>query len=167
MGDQSRSQLDGLVRSLITQLVSQAGILPPSLRTLYAIQSGNGKRQPPTAALVHVLRDLITRLDDCFILIDALDECQNRWDVIDFLLDLLNDDVRSLHLLVASRREPEIQDVLSVSCTLRFDLDNWFVDNDIQLFIRSRLRNSRRLGQWPEHTKAQIRETVGSRSNGR
>jgi hypothetical protein len=39
-------------------------------------------------ALVVVLRDLVARLDDCFIIVDAINECENRESLLEFLLEL-------------------------------------------------------------------------------
>jgi hypothetical protein len=69
-----------------------------------------GLCQSTRASPPNVLRDLIHRLTDVYVVLDALDECVERHEVLRDIRDIVGWRTGKLHLLVTSRREDiEIQ----------------------------------------------------------
>ena len=107
--DQGHQSLDGVVTSLLRQVASQKPMLPVSLAELYT--KFRERNQRPQAkdlelALLHVCHDF----DQIFILIDALDECDEavrRKDFLPFLTTLQQNP--RIRLFVTSR--PHLEDI--------------------------------------------------------
>src|SRR5438034_5616284 len=107
--DREKQRHDDLIRSLILQLSTQSASVPEALKDLYS-RHRDGQQMPPTERLVETLKEIIGDLDHVYIIIDALDECKERGE----LLLLLNNMTRwyegKLRILATSRREKDIED---------------------------------------------------------
>ena len=74
-----------LSKNLIrTQLSAQCSICPVALLRLHSHHQG-GSRQPKTGDLIDVLKHLMETFQAVFIVADALDECTDRDDLLDFI----------------------------------------------------------------------------------
>ncbi|KAJ7872996.1 hypothetical protein B0H13DRAFT_1723593, partial [Mycena leptocephala] len=103
--DTGKQRLGHLLKSLVTQLSSLSYEPDSTLYTLY-VQEGNGKQPPQPQDLVKVLHKLLKEFaESVYIVIDALDECRNRGELVDFIRELLDWNLPNLHMAVTSRRE--------------------------------------------------------------
>jgi hypothetical protein len=89
--------------------------------------------------------------------------------MLDTLVDLRDWSEHGLHLLVTSRNEPDIRDVL---CDELRALDkevlsmrNDSVDRDIAAFVAQHLRENRKLRKWKDH-HYQIEAAFADRAKG-
>jgi len=101
-----------MLRALVLQLSGQRYDNHALLSRLY-----NSYRNvmPPDLALMGCLRQLVRAFGDVYIILDALDESlrsKYRGDVLQALVDMRAWSEPGIHLLVTSREEPEIRDVL-------------------------------------------------------
>lgn len=108
--DQAFQKVDGLIRSLVAQLCSQCTSIPYCVESFYS--KGRSQPIPPTD---DELRNLLRQLFDCFnqvfIVLDALDECTERHELILALEEIATWQNSKLHLLSTSRKEFELEDV--------------------------------------------------------
>ncbi|KAI9666565.1 MAG: hypothetical protein M1821_004501 [Bathelium mastoideum] len=158
-----RQTRDTLLSSILVQLC-QGRPLPPSVQDLYDQRQ---QVRPSVDQLTKTLLSVLTTCGNVFLVIDALDECpgetegQERQGVLEWLLDLSCLQTCKLHILVLSRKEPDIQFTLSstldwpqVTITKDDNLD------DIALYIRRQLRINCRLRALDQATKQNVEKTL-------
>ena len=63
--------------------------------------------------LMKTLRELVQSFGDVFIILDALDECKERNNLMANVEDMAGWKLASLHMLVTSRKEKEIEESVS------------------------------------------------------
>ncbi|KAL9119965.1 MAG: hypothetical protein Q9187_003484, partial [Circinaria calcarea] len=154
--DTSKQRHENMIRSLLTQLSMQCGGIPSSLRTLYDSCMG-GAQQPTITTLIETLRHLVQEFQQMFVILDALDECKDRQDLLNTVEEVHGWKIGSLHLLVTSRREMDIEyslDHLLNEQEIIF-LQSALVDEDIRVYVRERLQTDRSLKRWRNHGQVQ------------
>ncbi|KAF2874211.1 ankyrin repeat-containing domain protein [Massariosphaeria phaeospora] len=139
---------DAMIKSLITQLFRY------SIQTSVEVDKHydsceKGRLKPSPTAALDILRLLIEEHPGTYIVLDALDECKQRDDLLRVLSTMLQWNAASLHLLVTSREEPEIVEALEslVAKKNAICLQNNDVEKDVQVYIQDRL------GKWEKHRK--------------
>jgi hypothetical protein len=82
--------------------------------------------------------------------LDALDECTQRAELMEMIETMVGWKIQNLHLLVTSRRERDIESSLEgfVDPQNSICLQSEVVDKDIQRYVRQRLSNDKRLRKW-------------------
>jgi hypothetical protein len=154
--------------SLIWQLSQHSDKIPASLDDLFS-SCESGKRQPSVDALQEVLRLMIQEFPQAYVVLDALDECAQRTELIEMLETIAGWRFQNLHLLVTSRRERDIESTLEeiVDDQSRICLQSALIDKDIQLYVRDRLATDKNLQKWRKDDVQQEIETVlKDRANG-
>ena len=154
--DTSKQRLEYMIRSLLTQLSIQYGSTPNSLRTLYD-SCRSGVQQPTIKVLIVTLRHLIQEFQQTFIILDALDECRDRPEFLEIIEEIHGWKIGSLHLLVTSRREMDIECSLDPLLNDQeiISLQSALVDEDIRAYVRERLQTDRSLRRWRNHREVQ------------
>ncbi|CZR54758.1 uncharacterized protein PAC_04642 [Phialocephala subalpina] len=112
----------------------------------------------------------IQALGHVFIVLDALDECPQNGDreqLLGVISDMKSRSLDNLHVLVTSRREPDIEEaMLSLLTVPAIPLQGPQVDLDIKLHISSQLSADPKLKKWPKEVKAKIENTLTDKANG-
>lgn len=110
--------------------------------------------------LLNVLHKIIQEFPYCYIVLDALDESQNRNDIIDVLQDVINWKLENLHVLVTSRRERDIESSLQLLINDQqiVCLQSSLVDEDIRTYVSQRLISDKSLQKW--NTNPEIRKEI-------
>jgi hypothetical protein len=101
-----------------------------------------------------------------YIVVDALDECQDRKELLEILQQISRWGVDSLRLLVTSRRELDIETALLPSLKPETDarLQKESVDTDIMAFVRKSLTESK---WWDnEELRQSIEDVLLTKSQG-
>lgn len=167
--DNSKQDTSSMLRAVVLQLSSQ---LNDNLGFLSQLHSNYRNAMPPDQALLDCLRQIARAFDDVYIILDALDESPrdtHRGDVLQMLVDLRAWGEPGLHLLVTSREEPDIGDVLYKELSALPDevvsMKNSSVENDIAAFIFEHLRDNRKLRKWKEYHD-RIKTTLSQRAKG-
>jgi hypothetical protein len=138
-----------MLRSLTCQLLQQSVNIPASLDTLFS-SCDSGQRQPSLHAILEVMQQMMQEFSDIYIVLDALDECSKRAELLEILEMIAAWHVQNLHVLLTSRRERDIENSLDtfVDSQNIVCLQSALVDRDIQKYIRQRLYNDRNLTKW-------------------
>lgn len=105
--DQDQQRCDTMLRSLIAQLSQHTHDEDNPLKKLY-FACGTGVSQPSLPMLMKTLRELVQSFADVFIILDALDECKERNNLMANVEDMAGWKLASLHMLVTSRKEKDI-----------------------------------------------------------
>ncbi len=162
--DPEKQRHENLVRSLIVQFSARASKVPEALETLYS-QNKDGQTQPSTDALIAVLEIIFQAFDQSFIIVDALDECSDRQELLSFINGIIDWKVGKLHILATSRKETDISEVLDPLITEQISIQN-LVNADIRLYVQERLRNDTKLKKWPDKIRMEIETTLMNGAHG-
>ncbi|KAF1977277.1 hypothetical protein BU23DRAFT_453456 [Bimuria novae-zelandiae CBS 107.79] len=158
-----------MLRSLIWQLSQQSEKIPISLDDLF-FSCESGQQQPSADALQEVLRLIILELPQAYVVLDALDECAQRAELMETLETIAGWRLQNLHLLVTSRRERGIESTLEeiVDDQSRICLQSVLVDKDIQRYIRQRLATDKNLQKWTkdDSVRQEIKSILRDKANG-
>jgi hypothetical protein len=147
--DAQKQDPEMMVRSLLCQLSQQSIKIPASLDALFS-SCESGQRQPSLSALMNALQSIIQDLPQTYVVLDALDECTQRVELMDMFETIVGWKVASLHLLVTSRKVGDIESSLEgfVDGQNRICLQSVIVDKDIQRYVRQRLSDDKSLQKW-------------------
>jgi archaellum biogenesis ATPase FlaH len=146
----SKQSTDYLIRSLIRQLLSGRSITWTAVTELYD-KCSMGGQQPSQTALLDLLVQAVEESSRTFIMIDALDECINKEEAFDIIIQLFERLSDKLNILVTSRHESFVEEILSDIDTQLWEkvpVRNAAVDKDISNFVRSRMEKDRKLRKW-------------------
>jgi hypothetical protein len=161
--DIQKQDPEKMLRSLLCQLSQRSIKIPQGLDALYS-SCNNGQQEPSEHALLETLQSMIQELPLAYIVIDALDECAKREELMSMLEIITGWQLQNLHLLVTSRREHDIESSLEgfVSDGDRINLESSLVDKDIQRYVRQKLSDDPRLRRWRKDasTMVNIEETL-------
>lgn len=100
-----------MLRSLLSQLLQASSKVPESIEDLFSA-CGDGQQQPPLHSLLQVLSLVMQDFTHVYIVLDALDECTKRQDLMDMLETVAAWQHSNMHLLMTSRQEREIESSL-------------------------------------------------------
>ena len=154
------------LNSIVVQLFSQNGHVSTILEELYNA-CDRGRSRPTIQDTLGVLRRIIdATAASVYVVVDALDECRDRINLLEGLEEIRRWDQGNLHIFVTSRREPEIEDILSPLATDTITLEESVVDEDILTYVRYHLRHDFRLSKWSEKIREEIETALVNGANG-
>ena len=134
-----------LISSLLRQLMQQEGKIPEDIIGLHRSHSNKGTR-PSVAEYSKLLQSKVMALSTVFIIVDALDECDEGKTRVGFLAELRN-LLPHIRLLVTSRPLVSIERSFEDDARLEIRAH----DEDVKRYLRARIQKEPRLIQ---HVKA-------------
>ena len=154
-----------LIRTLISQLSdTRHGGITEELADLY--KHCGEVQQPSDEQLQNVLRDILDNFSQVYIMIDALDECTDREKTLNWVNKLISDSNRkpeNLHIVVTSRPERDIQEIIA-------ELDPHSIDvgeantKDIVEYLKLQMES--KFTKYEEDTRAKIMSELEERAEG-
>ncbi|SLM38552.1 P-loop containing nucleoside triphosphate hydrolase, partial [Lasallia pustulata] len=164
-----KQKSDKMIRSLITQLSRQSKKKLNKLEALFSF-CNNGERQPDVEGLLIVLKEVVEGFDETYIVLDALDECSDREELLERMGEIQGWKLRQLRMLVTSRWLIDIKESLEPLTEPRGKIcvQSSLVDADILTYVRGRLQNDRALKRWRGMPQVQeeIETTLKEKANG-
>jgi Cdc6-like AAA superfamily ATPase len=156
----------GMLRSLLKQLFDRGKRTSDVLPGIF----GNGNQQPSSEQLLSSLGNISQEFTDVFIVLDALDECEELETVFDILEEIEKWTDSKVHLVFTSRETKDIKEFvygLEMNKSM-IRLSATVVKEDIRMYIRDRLRSDRNLKRWRSHPKVQeeIEDSLVDKSDG-
>jgi hypothetical protein len=148
-----------MLRSLLCQLVQRSVTTFKDVSTLF-LTCGNGQRKPSQDAVLEVTLQIMQTFSRIYVVLDALDECTQRTELLGVLGTMAGWQLKNMSLLMTSRKEREIESSLAdyVKDTDTICLQNDVVDKDIQRYVRQRLSDDKSLLKW--NKDAAIRQEI-------
>ena len=147
--DGAKQYTDKMLRSLVTQLISNNH---SNLEPLYALFKSchDGAKAPLTEELEIVLKALIEQSHITFIVLDALDECEDRLVLIDFIEKVMRWKTRKLNIVMTSRKLKDFEDFFDTELeeSSKLSIQNAKVDEDIRAYVHGKLRSDKRFKRW-------------------
>ena len=167
--DMEKQQHESMMRSLLSQLSMHFVRVPPVLETIYS-SCMEGGRNPNFEALKETFRKMATAFRATFIVVDALDECNERPELLADIEEMNGWEDANLRILVTSRREKEIEDSILrlTEDANRICIQSAFVNADIRAYVHGQLRTNRRLQKWQKqpNVQSEIENTLMEKANG-
>ncbi|KAG9206091.1 hypothetical protein G6514_004812 [Epicoccum nigrum] len=148
-----------MLRSLLSQLLQRSSTVPKDVDALFSA-CNNGQRQPPPHALLEVMPQVMQQFTHVYVVLDALDECAQRPELLDALGTMVRWQLDSVHLLMTSRKERDIESSLDkyIEEEDTICLQRDVVDRDIQRYVQQRLSDDKALTKW--NKDAVIRQEI-------
>jgi hypothetical protein len=159
-----------ILATIIKQLVRQRRLMPDQLRLLYRKYYRNAD-YPSNEKLEAQLSEFIETFEQVYLVIDAIDEFDDRNSFLPMITRLVQETSSSVHFKVfmTSRREPDIETHLSLFNVPTISIEAAKVDVDIAAFVHHQLE------RWSEKAtefvvdkalKDEIAGALTSKSNG-
>jgi hypothetical protein len=157
--DTEKQDPELMLRSLLCQLLQRSVVIPEGVDELF-LSREYGKRQPSLHALLEVTRQAMQQFTQVYVVLDALDECTQRSELMDMLETVAGWQLDNLHLLMTSRKERDIErsleDYIKEEDAVCLQRD--VVDQDIQRYVQQRLHDDKRLVKW--NKDAAVRQEI-------
>jgi hypothetical protein len=164
-GQRGLQLVDSLIRSLISQFAARYGGIPATLAKLYQ-SCHDGRSQPSVESLQSVLLSILESFDDIYIVLDALDECTERKDLLKWIKQMTSWKGSKLHLLTTSRPEEDITKHLRLLDPDHVYIKQDVVTHDIETYIDFNLDDEDSFEQWGDKIKAIIKNKLLENAGG-
>ncbi|KAF7978591.1 hypothetical protein HWV62_45310 [Athelia sp. TMB] len=153
-------------RSIIKQLSSRCGtMIPDALIEMYHA-CDDGDCQPSESQLERTLLRVLETFESTYILIDSLDECVEKADLLRWIQNVTSVSSGRLHLMLTSRPEPDIEHGLgSLSSVDKIQIGDETMTGDISAYLDARLQSAEMV-KWKEPEKREIKRTLVDGSGG-
>ncbi|KAI9871132.1 MAG: hypothetical protein M1830_003282, partial [Pleopsidium flavum] len=148
--DPEKQRIQEFLGSIIAQLSQSNARAAEKVQALYG-RCQNGGQQPSVDSLHVCLRDILEESPRTFLILDALDECTQREELLDLTKEIHSLRLPNVNLLATSRRELDIEEVLSPLSTCMISIQSARLDRDIRLYIDNRLHSDNKLKRWSKH----------------
>jgi len=116
--------------------------------------------------LLVILSEMLPEFNTVYLVIDALDECADLVEVLSILDGMQTWVIEHLHIILTSRRLPEIEEVLSEFTTEVISICESPINKDILLYIAYCLETDRSLAKWPSDIRLLIQNTLSRGADG-
>jgi hypothetical protein len=149
LNDIQKQDSEPMLRSLLCQLLQRSARIPKGVDALFSSYE-NGQQRPSVHALLEVLRQTAQGFTQVYVVLDALDECRQRLELMDVLETVDGWQLDNLHLLMTSRKEWDIKRSLEgyIDEEDAVCLQRDVVDLDIQRYVQQRLGDDKGLAKW-------------------
>lgn len=143
--------------AVLSQLVAQRKAIPDAVQRLYE-ENYEGIRKPSEPALLGTLREVLEETQHVYIIVDAIDECENRAETLEVLRKLALWNLQGLHLMVTSRSERDFEDSFQGFHQIGLEAEEH--NKDIERYVRQRLLEEREWHKWSAEVQQQITAVV-------
>ena len=121
---------------------------------------------PTEDDLLELLMQLLQDFKQAYIVIDALDECDESHQLFELINVIHGWELPHFHFLLSSRREQDILIAIKSCITAEICLSEELVGNDIISYIHAAVGKQYRLERWGNIIIEYIKETLISGANG-
>jgi hypothetical protein len=161
--DAQKQNYTSVLLSMVAQL-SRKRSVHPLLRAAY---SQAPSQKPSSEVLEHIFLALLEESRTSYLVVDALDECseEQREKILEGFRRITQ-SLPEIRLPITSRKEADIEDLLSSWPVTRFTIDEESVNQDIDLYVKNALATDRKLVKLPSATKKEIEDEFRKKSDG-
>jgi hypothetical protein len=156
--DSTKQTLDSMARSLVVQCSYQSKDNAQSLLSQLFERFESGKKQPTTEALLATLLTMLQNIGRVRVVIDALDECTTRKELLEWLKGVVSLRFEDIQLLTTSRKEHDIESgIVRWANSLEVvPIQEGRVNEDIRAYITARIADpKRKLKRWRTRPEVQ------------
>jgi hypothetical protein len=139
--------------------------IPATLAKLYQY-CHNGRSQPSVESLQSILFTILEAFGDVYIVLDALDECAERKELLKWIKDMTSWKKGKLHLLGTSRPVEDIAKYLRSLDPHHVCMMEDLVTYDIEKYIDGILHQDDAFEHWDSEVKAAIKKKLLENAGG-
>jgi hypothetical protein len=165
----AKQDISHCLSSIIAQLCGQTSSIRVDIRHFYE-RCNYGKHRAALGDLKNMLFKVIEDMNDVFIVLDALDESPKnggREQLLATISDIMVHSCPSLHMLVTSRRESDIEEALLPMLTSpALSVQGSGLDLDMKLYISWQLATDPQLRKWSRDVNTEIESCLSTGANG-
>lgn len=169
-GDERKQTVDSMLHGLIFQIHTLQVEPTSELNDIFK-RYNHGRDQPDGSALSDCLHKMLKDLPTTFVFIDALDECSQRVELLNWMRDFMAvPDLSHVQLMMTARPEAEFNHQLpslihECNCV---SLQTELMNADIKSYVQSSLERRPGFKKWISvpATLQQISLEVGSKADG-
>ncbi len=127
----------------------------------------DGRQRPSMDSLQRCLQEILQGSGDILLVIDALDECTQREELLDLIKEICSWRLPNVKILTTSRSEQDIEDILRNLSTC-ISVKSAQIDADIRLYVDKRLNSDPKLRKWSNNADLteEIRMTLVNGADG-
>jgi hypothetical protein len=115
---------------------------------------------PKILDLIRAVKFMLDSFDLVYLVIDAIDECNNREELLSVLSIILTDDgFVKVRLLSTSRDYADIRNTME-PLSAQLSMSNSIVSEDISVYIEEELRRDPKLSRWPLALRTEIAKAL-------
>ncbi|KAH6646797.1 hypothetical protein BKA67DRAFT_496362, partial [Truncatella angustata] len=169
----SRKQLfENTLRSLVWQIYCRNENSRQHLNSLYSSTCRGGKEQPSFDSLQRTFTEMMGNLEEVWIVLDALDECETRNKLLSWIRNIAQDSSAqvNIRLLVTSRPEQDIMTAIQrhASDEQIIAISHNLLESDIRNYVQARVREHEGLSRWRGYKEIQdqIEASLLEKANG-
>ncbi len=164
LNDKAKQNSKSLLSSVVLGLTAQSDNYLP-LASLY---NTHGKLYHPTEdELLQLLMKLLKCFKQAYIIIDALDECDDYYQLFDQVIKVIHDwQLPHFHLLVSSRREQHIVVTMGECTPGEIYLSTKLITHDILSYIHTVVGKDSRLRRWGHTIQQDVKNALITGANG-
>ncbi|KAF2121937.1 hypothetical protein BDV96DRAFT_134213 [Lophiotrema nucula] len=160
---QGQQVLSTFLRSLLAQILVQKDDIPEAILSLYQ-RHHKGFNQAGDQALLDTLQVVLKDVRPTYLVMDALDECAERADLLRSVRDIVNWKFEHLHVLATSRPEMDIDETFLCLGAHRLSLEDEIVRDDIRQYVEATVCGDNRLKKWPDEVQSEITTVIMSKA---
>jgi Cdc6-like AAA superfamily ATPase len=161
--EKTKQTVDNMARSLISQCSRHAKVAQQQLDDLFG-RHENGKKQPSTESLLAALQATLQKSGCVQIVLDALDECTTRKELLLWIRELFPLRIANIQLFATSRREHDIQSNLTQWANARemLSIQGELVNEDIRSYVEFRVKDHNSpLKRW--HSRPDVQRKIATK----
>jgi len=173
--EEQKTQLRGLLSSLLFQLCNQSNSYHDILSIFYATHD-HGMQSPTDDKLLRCFKNLLELPGQApiYLIIDALDECSDssslpspREEVLNLLEELVESRLTNLRICVTSRPETDIKLILEPLARHSISIhDETGQMEDIENYIRSVVNTDPEYRRWKEEDRRMVIDVLTECADG-
>ena len=157
---------ESLLRSIITQLSNRCDANIPNVLVDLYNKCDKGDRQPLESQLEDTLSQILNIFESTYIIIDSLDECAEKADLLGWIQSIATGTSGKLHLMLTSRPEADIEyGLASLRSLKKVSIGDRSTMGDINAYLDARLAAAD-MSQWDEPEKHMIKRGLSGGSDG-
>ena len=126
----------------------------------------DGGAQPSEESLHATLLLILEAFDDAFVILDALDECAERKELLKWIKEMTSWRERKLHLLATSRPVEDVAKYLRSLDPGHVCMMEDLIANDIEKYIDSILHQGDAFEHWDNEVKTTIKKKLLKNASG-
>ena len=162
--DRTKQTIKGLLSHLVFALAARSKDYFINQR-FYEM---HGRLYNPTwDELLGLLKELLNSFKQNYVVIDALDECDEYEQLFTKVIMIIHGwQLSNVHLLMTSRREQHILVNMQECATIEICLSEELVGSDIISYIHATIEADSQFKMWGHKVKEEVKEALISGANG-
>ncbi|KAK4226576.1 hypothetical protein QBC38DRAFT_456116 [Podospora fimiseda] len=153
-----------LLRWIICELCRRTDIIPQKAYSMY--EQGHAPTLIELMACLSSLLEL-SDLEGVFLVIDALDESQDRHNLLKTVRDLVSDSrFNKIHMLTTSREYLDIEETMSPISEPLSMSDNESVQADIRHYVTAKISSHPKFQGWSSTLRAEVEVALSAGAKG-